>query len=61
MVEAVCSPHGLTGKGVQRPWRATTFAGAGTRPLTVKLGASHVLRFSIIPETLLLYGCVNIF
>ena len=58
MVEAVWTP---TVNGASRCQRTTKFAGARTRLLRVRPGARCVLRFSIIPETLLLHNRVNIF
>ena len=59
LVDTVWPPH--TGKGPSGPGRTTTFAGAGTRSLGVKPGTRCVLRFSIIPEMLLLHHHVNFF
>ena len=45
----------------QQTQRTATFAGAGTRSLRVKPGARCVMRFSIIPEKLLLHYLMNFF
>ena len=72
-VREVLGPHGekrfhcrkdswwrlLKPPGPGRPGKAAVFAGAGTRSLRVKPGARCVLRFSIIPEKLLLHCLRN--
>lgn len=55
MVKAVRPP------GCSRPQRMATFTGAGTRSLGVKTDAKCVLRFSIIPEVLLIHCLTKFF